>query len=85
MAPDRPDVSALEDPQGRLERAFIDDYLRSHGYDRDALAKLTGVQLDLLMRQASTYASGKLAEVESRAEYIDEIRGGAEDAHKHPK
>lgn len=82
MVADRPDVSALEDPQSRLERAFIDEYLRSHGYDREALAKLAEVQLELLMKQASTYASGRLAEVESRAEYIHEIRGGAADAHR---
>jgi len=85
MVADRSDVSAVEDPQSRLEQAFIDEYLRSHGYDRAALAKLTDAQLELLMKQASTYASGRLAEVESRAEYIHDIHGGAEDAHKHPK
>jgi hypothetical protein len=39
-------------------------------------------ELELLMKQACTYASGKLAEVEARAHFVHDIHGGVEDVHK---
>lgn len=81
MFADRPDVSALEDPQGKLERAFIDEFLRSHGYERTKLSELPHLQMELLMKQAAAYASGKLSEVDARARFVHEIHG-AENARK---
>jgi hypothetical protein len=34
------------------------------------------------MTDASTYASGKLAEVEARAHFVEGLHGDVEDAHK---
>ncbi len=82
MTADRPDVPACEDPQSQLERAFIDELLRLRGYDRAKLHELPEQQVELLMKQASAYASGKLTEIESRAHFVHEIHGGAEHVHK---
>ena len=81
MTADHPVVSALEDPQRKLERAFIDEFLRSHGYEGTKLSELPDPQMELLMKQATAYASGKLSEVQSRARFVHEIHG-AETVHK---
>lgn len=75
MITDQPDVSALEDPQGKLERAFIDEFLRSHGYHDSKRGELSDLQIERLMKQATAYASGKLSEVEARARFVHEIHG----------
>ena len=82
MTADRPDVSALEDPQRRLEQAFIDEFLRVHGYEPTKLSVLPDPEREFVLKQASAWASGKLAEVDARAYFVDEIHGGVEDAHK---
>jgi hypothetical protein len=76
MSAERVDTSALEDPLGRLERAFIDEFVRSQGYDPLTLHELPEPQRHALLKDASTYASAKLTEVESRAHFIHEIHGG---------
>jgi hypothetical protein len=68
-------VHAMEDPKGQLERAFIDEYLRLHGYDADSVRLLPEPELIILLEAASIYAGGKLAEFESRAQYVHEIHG----------
>lgn len=83
MFADNPDVSASEDPQGKLERAFVDEFLRAHGYEGTKSGGLPSPQMELLMKQAVAYASGKLSEVDSRARFIHEIHG-AENPHKPP-
>lgn len=75
MIKDQPDVSAFEDPQGKLEQAFIDEFLRSHGYDDRKRGELSDLHLERLMKQATAYASGKLSEIEARAHYVHEIHG----------
>lgn len=82
MTADRFDVSALEDPQRQLEQAFIDEFLRLRGYDPAKLDALPVPERELLMKQASAWASGKLAEVDARAYFVHEMHGGVEDAHK---
>ena len=82
MTTDRSDVSPLADPQGQLEQAFIDEFLRLHGYDPARLDTLPVAERDLLLKQASAWASGKLAEVDARALFVHEMHGGVEDAHK---
>lgn len=65
-----------------LEAVLIDEFLRSHGYDPATVGDLPPEQLERLMKDASTYASGKLAEVEARAHFVEGLHGDVEDAHK---
>jgi hypothetical protein len=73
---ERPEVP-LEEPQAALERAFIDDYLRSHGHDLRTLHMLPAEQVKHVLREAALYAAAKLAELEARAHYIHEIHGAS--------
>lgn len=82
MTADRLDVSALEDPQRQLELAFIDEFLRLRGYEPAKFGVVPVPERALLMKQASAWASGKLAEVDARASFVHEMHGGVEDAHK---
>jgi hypothetical protein len=68
-------VRRLEDPEGQLELAFIDEYLRLHGHDPKTMRALPEAQVLMLLEAASVYAAGKLAEFESRAHYVHEIHG----------
>ena len=79
---DRPDPPAVKDRQTPLERALIDEFLRTHGYDPANVSGPPNAEIELLMKQACTYASGKLAEVEARAQFVHDIHGGVEDVHK---
>ena len=64
-----------EDPEARLERAFIDDFLRSRGHDSASIAGLSEPERQRLLQEASTYAAGKLTEVEARARFVHELHG----------
>ena len=66
-------VHPMEDPKGHLEQAFIDEYLRLHGHEPDAVRRLPPERTKTLLEGASTYAAGKLAEFEARAHYVHEI------------
>ena len=68
-----PGVQPMEDPQAQLERAFIDEYIRLHGHDPDAIRLLPQAEVMTLLEAASVYAAGRLAEFESRAHYIHDI------------
>jgi hypothetical protein len=61
-------------PQSALERSLILEYLRSKGYEYEDVKKLPKESAKALMREACMYASLKLAEVESRAHFRQEIR-----------
>jgi hypothetical protein len=66
----------LEDPQARLERVFIDEFLQRHGYDLSSIdLKAPGERRDLLV-QAAQYAAGRLAEIDARAAYVGELHRG---------
>jgi hypothetical protein len=84
MTADLLDVSSLEDPQRQLEQAFIAEFLRLRGYEPAKLDVLPVPERELLMKQASTWASGKLAEVDTRAYFVHEMHGDVEDTHKPP-
>lgn len=68
----------LEDPQARLERVFIEEFLKQHGADLSTIdLKSPGKWRDLLV-QAAQYAAGRLAEIDARAAYVGELhRGGS--------
>jgi len=60
-----------------LERALIDEYVRARGHDPRKLSEVPEPGRSALLRDASTYASLKLTEVESRSHFLDEIHDGA--------
>jgi hypothetical protein len=67
------DVRPVVDPEGQLERAFIDDYLRMHGHEPAEVRSLPEALAKPLLEAASIYAAGKLAEFEARAHYVHDI------------
>lgn len=75
MTDKNPRVEPMEDPEAQLERAFIDEYLRLHGHNPEAVRSLPEGEVIILLEAASIYAAGKLAEFESRAHYVHDIHG----------
>ncbi len=73
MNTERPDTPIPPDPDALLERAFIDEYLRSQGYDPQRLHELPEALVKKLMTEASKHASGKLTEIEARAGFVEEV------------
>lgn len=61
-------------PQAPLEKMYIEEYLREKGYDLKSIHRLPEAEMKRLMREACTYASTRLAEVESRAQFRREIQ-----------
>jgi hypothetical protein len=76
MSTQRIEVSPLEAPLSQLERALIAEFVRARGYDPLKLTELLEHDRNVLLKEASIYASGKLTEVESREHFLDEIRHG---------
>ena len=64
-----------EDFNAELEVNFIDEYLRNNDQTRESLKQLPPDEAHRIMSEASTYASNKLAEIESRARYTHNIKG----------
>ena len=61
-------------PQAPLEKMFIDEYLKSKGFNSlRELCHLSDDEVKTIMIQACKYASLKLAEIESRAQFRREI------------
>jgi hypothetical protein len=57
----------LEDIHPFLENILIQTYLKGKGYTMEELKSLPEEEAKRFMKEASTYASGKLAEVEVKA------------------
>jgi hypothetical protein len=75
------------DPLAQLERAFIDEFLRQHGHTPATLAALPTIDAHDLLKAASSYASGRLAELEARAHYVRDLHDSTQSvlAASHPK
>jgi hypothetical protein len=84
MPPDRPEF-LLEEPQAALERAFIDDYLKTHGHDPRTLQTLPEDEVRRILREAVQYAAARLSELEARAHYVNELHGALPPSIKSPK
>ncbi|MBN1453971.1 MAG: hypothetical protein JW963_23350 [Anaerolineales bacterium] len=56
-----------------LEKTLIEAYLKGKGYTREDLKNLPQAEAKQLMKEASTYASNKLAEVELKAHFVKEL------------
>jgi hypothetical protein len=61
------DQKILNDIHPFLEKVLIETYLKGKGYTMNKLRSLPEEEAKQLMKEASTYASGKLAEVEVKA------------------
>jgi hypothetical protein len=73
MRPDADQPPRL-DRTADLESAFISEYLERRGHSRETVRQLPDPERHALMRQASSYASMRLAEVETRAHYVDDLK-----------
>jgi hypothetical protein len=76
MSAERTETPAFQAPLGALERALIEAFLETRGYDRADLADLPQDKRESLLKEACAYASVRLAEVESRSHFLDEIHDG---------
>ncbi|UCH60004.1 MAG: hypothetical protein JSV61_00610 [Anaerolineales bacterium] len=64
---------AGEGPQSALEKRLIAEYLSMKGYSTEDLVLMPEEQAKDLMQEACSYASLKLAEVESKTKFRKEI------------
>ncbi len=68
-------LSGTEDEiHALLEKCLINEYLKSKGYTKESLNALPEDKAHQLMREASIYASSKLAEIEIRARFTEDLR-----------
>ena len=70
--------TSLEDPEARLERAFIEQYLQERGCSLSTIATKPPAEQRLLLTQASQYALGRLTEIDARASYIQQIHDASQ-------
>ena len=70
------DTAHLEAPLRQLERSLIDEYVCARGHDPLKLTEMPEQERIAMLTDASVYASAKLAEVESRAHYVNEMHDG---------
>jgi hypothetical protein len=62
--------SPAADPHAEVEKMYIAEYLKGKGYSVEALAELPKAAAEALMKEASLYASLKLAELETGAALV---------------
>jgi hypothetical protein len=65
----------LQDPQARLERALIEEYLADRGCDLATLDCRPAAERRALLTHASLYAAGRLAEIDARSAYLHDLHG----------
>ncbi|NJN16750.1 MAG: hypothetical protein HC822_10980 [Oscillochloris sp.] len=70
------DTGGMREGYNHLERAYMQEYLRGHGFSLETLRDLPAERAKALLRDASIYASMKLSEVEARAHLVEELHGG---------
>jgi hypothetical protein len=68
----------VEDMHAFLEKTLIETYLRGKGYTLKELKDLPEEEAKQLMKEASTYASCKLAELEDKAHFMQELHNAHE-------
>jgi hypothetical protein len=62
------------DPHASLERLLVEEFLQTRGHTWRSLSGLERTEADTLLGSATLYATLRLAEIESRAHYLDEVR-----------
>ena len=66
-------ITPVEDPLAALERLLIDEFLALRGFTRQSVGQLPASEAAMLLSAACEHASLRLAEIESRAHYVDEM------------
>jgi hypothetical protein len=69
----QPDISPRTDQNAPLEQALMREFLEQRGFSEEGVNRLPEPERHLLLTQASTWASNRLAEVEARAHYVHEL------------
>jgi hypothetical protein len=75
MATNRPPSKRVRasDPHGPLEYALISEFLAERGHTLRSVDKLPPAERQELLRRASSHATLRLAEIESRAHFVDDL------------
>jgi hypothetical protein len=71
---DNTHADSEEDIHAELEKSLINECLKRKGYTLESLSKLPEDEAHRIMSEAATYASGKLAEIDNRAQYKHNLR-----------
>jgi hypothetical protein len=66
-------MKILDDVHPFLEKMLIESFLKGKGFTMEEIQALPEETAKKLMREASIYASGKLAEMELRAHLVQEL------------
>jgi hypothetical protein len=69
----QPDGWRSTDTHGPLECALIDEFLAGRGHTLRSIDKLPPPERRDLLRRAASYASMRLAEIESRAHFVSDL------------
>ena len=69
----RPESERSADPHGPLERALIDEFLAERGHTLRSVDWLPLPERRELLFRAVSYATQRLAEIESRAHFVDDL------------
>ena len=77
MKAEQTDTNPLHGPIAQLERALIDEFLTARGHDPRTLDALPEHERGELLREASLYASARLAEIEVRSHFVEGIHDAA--------
>jgi hypothetical protein len=64
----------IVDPLADLEKLLINHYLEERGYKWCELAKLPAQEIKTIMTEACMYASARLAEIEAKVDFRQDIR-----------
>lgn len=68
------DQAPRPDQTAELEQAIISEFLEKRGHTLHSAQQLPEAERHALMREASLHASMKLAEVETRAQDVDDLK-----------
>jgi len=71
------ETPTAEPPLAELERSLTDEFVRARGHDPNTLQNLPVDERERLLADAAIHVSGKLAEVEARSHFVDEIHHNA--------
>ena len=71
--PSTPDDWRSTDTHGPLECALIDEFLAGRGHTLQSVDKLPPPERRELLRRAASYATLRLAEIEARAHFVDDL------------
>ena len=61
------------DTHGPLECALIDEFLAGRGHTVQSVDKLAPAERRELLRRAASYATLRLAEIEARAHFVNDL------------